>query len=45
LGGCIFDGLSDLAPSTIAAFFSPDAAPAAAGSVLLIAVSCLAQGR
>lgn len=45
VAGCIFDGMSDLAPSTIAAFFSPDAAPAAAGSILLIAVSCLAQSR
>jgi len=44
VGGCIFDGLARLPPSTIAAFFSDTAAAAAAGSVLLIAVSCVVQG-
>jgi len=45
VGGCIFDGMAHLDPTTIAAFFSEDAAPAAAGAVLLTAVSCLAQNR
>lgn len=45
VAGCIFDGMSDLAPSTIAAFFSEQASAGAAGAVILVAVSCLVQSR
>lgn len=44
VAGCIFDGMAKMEASTIAAFFSEDKAPAAAGSVVLIAISCIAQG-
>lgn len=45
LGTCIFDGLSRLSAPTLAAFFTQDGTPAAIGSVLLVAISCVVQQR
>lgn len=43
-GGCLFDGMARLPPSSIASFFSTDKSGPAAGQIVLLAIGCLAGG-